>query len=62
MFGEDTEVATVVSIGTGKRDIRVMFEDGRGAGISDGSRRGIAMCERVHEDLQTHFKNAAILH
>jgi len=59
-FGEDAEVASIISVGVGKRDVRVVFEDGREVGISDGLRRGIATCEQVHEDLQIRFKNAAI--
>jgi hypothetical protein len=61
-FGEDAEVASIVSVGAGKSDVRVMFDDGREVGISDGLRRGIAMCERVHEDLQNRFKKAGIYH
>jgi hypothetical protein len=61
-FGEDAEVASIVSIGAGRKDVRVVFEDGREVGISDGLRRGIAMCERVHEELQSRFKKAVIYH
>jgi hypothetical protein len=61
-FGEDAEVSSIISVGAGKRDVRVAFEDGREVGISQGLRRGIAMCERVHEDLQSRFQKAAIYH
>jgi hypothetical protein len=61
-FGEDTEVASIVSVGAGQRDVGVVFKDGREVGISDGLRRGIAMCERVHEDLQSRFQKAVIYH
>ena len=61
-FGEDAEVASIVSVGAGKRDVGVVFEDGREVGISDGLRRGIATCEQVHEDLQSRFQKAGIYH
>jgi hypothetical protein len=59
-FGEDAEVASIVSVGAGKRNVTVTFEDGREVGINDELRRGIVMCERVHEDLQSRFQKAAI--
>jgi hypothetical protein len=52
VFGEDAEIASIVSIGAGKRKVRVVFEDGQEVGIGEGLRRGIAMCEQVHDDLQ----------
>ena len=62
MFGEDAEVASTISIGAGKGNIGVVFEDGREVGISEGLKRGIAMCEQVHEDLQTRFQKTPIYH
>ena len=62
MVGEDAEVASIVSVGAGKRDVGVVFEDGREVGISDGLRRGIGTCEQVHEDLQSRFQKAGIYH
>jgi hypothetical protein len=62
VFGEDREVANIVSIGAGKKKVRVTFEDGREVGISDGLRQGVVMCEQVHEDLQTRFQKAEIYH
>jgi hypothetical protein len=62
VFGEDAEVATIVSVGAGKGNVRLLFEHGREVGISDGLRRGIAMCEQVHEDLQTRFQKTTIYH
>jgi hypothetical protein len=52
IFGEDTEVSGIVSIGAGKVNVSMAFEDGREVGISEGLRRGIAICEQVHDDLQ----------
>ena len=60
LFGKDAEVANTISIGAGKGNVRVVFEDGREVGISEGLKRGIAMCEQVHEDLQTRFQNTSI--
>jgi hypothetical protein len=62
LFGEDVEVSAIVSIGAGRGNVRVAFEDGREVGISDGLRRGIAMCEQVHEDLQTRFQKTSNYH
>jgi hypothetical protein len=61
-FGEDIEVSNIVSLGAGKGNVRVVFEDGRAVGIYDGLRRGVARCEQVHEDLQNRFNTVAIYH
>ena len=60
LFSEDGEVASVVSIGAGKGNFRVAFKDGREEGISEGIRRGAAMCEQVHEDLQGRLQETNI--
>jgi hypothetical protein len=60
LFGGDAEVATIVSIGAGKGNSRVLFKDGRDVGISEGLRRGIALCEQVHEDLQGRLEETSI--
>ena len=60
VFGEDAEVASIVSIGAGKRNVRVVFEDGREVGISEGLRREIATCEQVHDDLQGRLEETNI--
>ena len=60
LFGEDREVASVVSIGAGKGNFRVAFKDGREEGISEGIRRGVTMCEQVHEDLQGRLEETNI--
>jgi hypothetical protein len=60
LFDEDVEVATIVSIGAGKRNSGVVFKDGREVGISEGLKRGIAMCEQVHEDLQVRLEETRI--
>ena len=60
MFGEDAEVASTISIGAGKGNVRVVFEDGREVGIGEGLKRGIAMCSQVHEDLQTRFQKTSV--
>jgi hypothetical protein len=60
LFGEDAEVATIVSIGAGKGNFSVVFKDGRDVGISEGLRRGTAMCRQVHEDLQGRLEETSI--
>jgi hypothetical protein len=60
VFGEDAEVAGIVSIGAGKGNVSVAFEHGREVGISEGLRRGVAMCEQVHDDLQGRLEDTDI--
>ena len=60
VFGEDGEVASVVSIGAGKGNFRVAFKDGREEGISEGMKRGVVICEQVHEDLQGRLQETNI--
>jgi hypothetical protein len=60
VFGEDAEVAGIVSIGAGKGNVSVAFENGREVGISEGLRRGVAMCEQVHDDLQGRLEETDI--
>jgi hypothetical protein len=61
-FGEDIEVSTIVSIGAGKGNPRVVFEDGREVGMSEGLRRGVVTCKQVHEELQSRLQKTAIYH
>lgn len=52
-FGEETEVSTIMSIGTGKTEIKL-------DGIDEGLKRGLALCEQVHEELQTRLGTTGI--
>ena len=60
VFGEDAEVASVISIGTGKGDAKITFKDGNEVGISNALRRGMAMSEQVHEDLERRLHETGI--
>jgi hypothetical protein len=60
VFGEDMEVATIVSIGAGKGNAKVVFEAGREMEISNALRKGIAMCEQVHDDLYGRLQDTRI--
>jgi hypothetical protein len=60
VFGEHTEVSSLVSLGTGKGDIKVAFEGGKEVGIGHALRRGMAMSEQVHEDLETRLHETGI--
>jgi hypothetical protein len=62
VFGEDIEVANIVSIGAGKGNVKVVFEAGQEVGISNGLRQGIAMCEQVHNDLYGRLQETKIYH
>jgi hypothetical protein len=59
-FGEDMEVATIVSIGAGKGNAKVVFEAGGELGIGNGLRKGMAMCKQVHNDLYGRLQNTKI--
>jgi hypothetical protein len=60
LLGEDTEVATIVSIGAGKTNLSLVLKDGREERIHEGMKRGSAMCEQVHEDLLNRLNAARI--
>jgi hypothetical protein len=59
-FGEDMEVANIVSIGAGKENIKMVLEAGREVGISHGLRQGIGICEPVHNDLYGRLQETRI--
>jgi hypothetical protein len=59
-FDEDTEVSSIVSIGAGKGKVRVEFKRGQAVGLSEGWKRGVAMCEQVHADLQGRLEQTNI--
>jgi hypothetical protein len=60
VFGENMEVATIVSIGAGKGNAKVVFESGQEGGISNALRKGIAMREQVHDDLYGRLQDTRI--
>ena len=60
VFGEDIEVANIISIGAGKENIEVIFEAGREVGIGNGLRRGTGTCEQVHNDLYGRLQETKI--
>jgi hypothetical protein len=60
LFGEDMEVATIISIGAGKGNVKAEFKAGREPGISERLRTGIAMCEQVHNDLYGRLQETKI--
>jgi hypothetical protein len=60
VFGEDVEVATIISIGAGKGNVKAEFKAGREVGISEGLRKGIGMCEQVHNDLYGRLQETRI--
>jgi hypothetical protein len=62
VFGDDAEVANIVSIGAGKGSVIVVFEGGREVGTIGGLSRAIKMCEQVHEDLLARFQETSIYH
>ena len=59
IFGDDAEVATILSIGAGKGDVWSMFEMD-GASVREAIKRIVANCELVHEELYAHLRESAI--
>jgi hypothetical protein len=60
VFGEDMEVATIVSIGAGKGNAKIVFESGQEVGISNTLRKGVALCEQVNDDLYRRLQGTNI--
>jgi hypothetical protein len=61
IFGDDAEVATILSIGAGKGDVWSMSETD-GASMRDAVKRIVANCEPVHEELYAQLRESAIYH
>ena len=59
IFGDDAEVATILSIGAGKGDVWSMSETD-GASMRDAVKRTMANCEAVHEELYARLRESAI--
>jgi len=59
LFGDDAEVATILSIGAGKGDVWSMSETD-GASMRDAVKRTVANCEPVHEELYARLRESAI--
>jgi hypothetical protein len=54
VFGDDTEVATILSIGAGKGDVW------SGAELREAIKRAAASCEPVHEELYARLRETVI--
>jgi hypothetical protein len=59
IFGDDAEVATILSIGAGKGDVWSMSEMD-GASMRNAVKRIMANCEPVHEELYARLRESAI--
>jgi hypothetical protein len=59
IFGDDAEVATILSLGAGKGDVWSMSVTD-GASARDAVKRTIANCEPVHEELYARLRESAI--
>ena len=59
IFGDDAEVATMLSIGAGKGDVWSMSETD-GTSMRDAVKRAVANCEPVHEELYARLRESAI--
>jgi hypothetical protein len=59
IFGDDGEVATILSLGAGKGDVWSMSVTD-GASVRDAVKRTVANCEPVHEELYARLRESAI--
>jgi hypothetical protein len=59
IFGDDAEVATILSLGAGKGDVWNMSVTD-GASMRDAVRHTVANCEPVHEELYARLREPAI--
>jgi hypothetical protein len=60
VFGKNAVVANVVSIGSGKPELRQQQIGPNGSQLSDLLKRAIMDTERVHNDIQNRFQNLDI--
>ena len=58
VLGDDTEVATILSIGAGKGDVWIMPTNG--AELRETIKRTAASCEPVHEEVYVRLRETAI--
>jgi hypothetical protein len=60
VYGDDAEVANVVSVGAGKWSVQAVRDDGRGVGLDEALKQGIVSCEQVHEELQHRLRQSSV--
>jgi hypothetical protein len=58
VFGDDAEVATILSLGAGKGDVWSMLTTG--AELRENIKRAAASCEPVHEELYARLRETSI--
>ena len=58
VFGDDTEVVTILSIGAGKGDVWTLSTSG--TELREAVKRATASCEPVHEELYARMRETAI--
>ncbi|PVF95584.1 TPR-like protein [Serendipita vermifera] len=59
-FGKDADVATIISVGSGKPDIKLISPISDNSQMNDILKRLSADTERVHEEMQERLKELAI--
>ena len=59
IFGDDAEVATILSVGAGKGDVWSMSEMD-GASMRNAVKRTVDNCEPVYEELYARLRESAI--
>ena len=58
VFGDDTEVATILSIGAGKGDVWSLSKSG--TELTEAVKRAAASCEPVHEEVYARLRETSI--
>lgn len=56
-FGKEAEISTIISIGSGKGDSKLSFDEEKYPVITVLLNRGLTNCEQVHEQLERRLKN-----
>jgi hypothetical protein len=60
VYGNNAEVAIVISIGAGKWNVQAVQDDGRGVGLDEALKQGIVSCEQAHEELQHRLRQSNV--
>jgi hypothetical protein len=60
VFGKNAMVSTIISIGSGKLDLRQKYDESGSMKLTDMIRRALLDTERVHNDIQSRFQDLGI--
>lgn len=60
IFGEEAEVAMILSVGVGRWNVQVTSDQGRGVHLNEALKQGAIGSEQIHEDLQIRLLQTGI--